>query len=204
MATELPRTPAGQATQMREGPGLTRTGPARTSHSAAPGSARVFSGRFARQLARGLNGRPGQLGPAALRWTVNIATWAGALLVLDSGIIHLRLWADGGYRGIAVIGPLFLVQGVTGILVAVVLGVFRRLWLMVAGAILMAATATGLLLSVHIGLFGYRESLAVPYAGMSLVAEAAGAVLLAGAAVLLAAGRPRRGVRTVRVWPPAG
>jgi len=44
----------------------------------------------------------------------------------------------------------------------------------------------------------------VPYAGMSLVEEAAGAVLLAGAAVLLAAGRPRSGARTVRVWPPAG
>jgi hypothetical protein len=123
----------------------------------------MFAGRFARQLARALNGRPAQLGPAALRWTVTIATWAGALLMLDSGIIHLRLWADGGYRGIAVIGPLFLVQGVAGILLAVVLGVFRRLWLMVAGA-----------------------------------------VLLAGAAVLLAAGRPRSGARTVRVWPPAG
>jgi hypothetical protein len=203
MATELPRAP-GQETQRREGPGLTRTGPGRTSHSAAPGSARMFAGRFARQLARALNGRPAQLGPAALRWTVTIATWAGALLMLDSGIIHLRLWADGGYRGIAVIGPLFLVQGVAGILLAVVLGVFRRLWLMVAGAVLMGATAAGLLLSVHVGLFGYRESLTVPYAGMSLVEEAAGAVLLAGAAVLLAAGRPRSGARTVRVWPPAG
>jgi hypothetical protein len=39
---------------------------------------------------------------------------------------------------------------------------------------------------------------------MSLVKEAAGAVLLAGAAVLLAAGRLGFGARTVRVWPPAG
>ncbi len=73
----------------------------------------------------------------------------------------------------------------------------------VAGAVLMAATAAGRLLSVHVGLFGFRESLAVPYAGMSLVEEAAGAVLLAGAAVLFVAGRPRSGARTVRVWPPA-
>jgi hypothetical protein len=39
---------------------------------------------------------------------------------------------------------------------------------------------------------------------MSLVAEAAGAVLLAGAAVLLAAGRLRSGARSVRVWPTGG
>ncbi len=188
---------------MREGPGLARTGPARSSYSAAPGFARISAGRFAHQLARALNGRPGQLRPAALRWTVNIVTWAGALLMLDSGIVHLRLWADSGYREIAVIGPLFLAQGVAGILLAVVLAVFRRRWLMVAGAVLMAATAAGLLLSVHVGLFGFRESLAVPYAGRSLVDEAAGAVLLAGAAVLLVAGRPRSGARTVRVWPPA-
>ena len=203
MATELPRSP-GQETQRSEGPGLTHTGRGRTSHSAAPGSAPVFAGRFERQLVRALNRRPAQLGPAALRWTVNIASWAGALLMLDSGIIHVRLWADGGYRGIAVIGPLFLVQGVAGILLAVVLGVFGRLWLMAAGAVLMAATAAGLLLSVNGGLFGYRESLAVPYAGVSLVEEAAGAVLLAAAAVLVAAGRPRSVARTVRVWPPAG
>jgi hypothetical protein len=188
---------------MREGPGLARTGPARSSHWAAPGSARVSAGRFARQRARALNGRPGQLGRAALGWRVNNVTWAGALLMLDSGIIHLRLWADSGYRDIAVIGPLFLAQGVAGILLAVVVGIFRRLWLMVAGAVLMAATAAGLLLSVYVGLFGFRESLAVPYAGMSLVEEAAGAVLLAGAAVLLVAGRPRSVAHTVRVWPPA-
>ena len=183
---------------MREGPGL-----ARSSRWAAPGSARVSAGRFARQRARALNWRPGQLGRAALGWTVNIVTWAGALLLLDSGIIHLRLWAGSGYWDIAVIGSLFLAQGVVGILLAVVVGILRRPWLMVAGAVLMAATAAGLLLSVYVGLFGFRESLAVPYAGMSLVEEAAGAVLLAGAAVLLVAGRPRSVAHTVRVWPPA-
>ncbi len=54
---------------------------------------------------------------------------------------------------------------VAGILLAVALGVFRRLWLIVAGAGLMAATAPGLLLSVYAGLFGFQESMAAPHAG---------------------------------------
>ena len=46
----------------------------------------------------------------------------------------------------------------------------------------------GLLLSAGIGLFGYRESLAVPYAGTSLVVEFAGtAVFVAAVAIVLAA-----------------
>jgi uncharacterized membrane protein len=53
-----------------------------------------------------------------------------------------------------------------------------------AGAVLLAATAVGLLLSAGIGLFGYRESLAVPYAGTSLAVEFTGAVVLMVAAVI--------------------
>jgi hypothetical protein len=45
------------------------------SQPAVPVSARVFAGRFARELARALNCRPVQLRPAALRWTVNVLTW---------------------------------------------------------------------------------------------------------------------------------
>jgi len=60
-----------------------------------------------------------------------------------------------------------------------------------AGAVMMAATAAGLLLSAGIGLFGYRESLAVPYAMSSLVVEFTGAAVLAAAATLVLAARPR-------------
>jgi len=56
--------------------------------------------------------------------------------------------------------------------------------LLAAGAVLLAATAVGLLLSAGIGLFGYRESLAVPYAGTSLAVEFTGAVVLMVAAVI--------------------
>jgi hypothetical protein len=127
--------------------------------------------------------------PSRQRWAVNILAIAGVVLLVWSGIIHLRLWADG-YRDISVIGPLFIIQGVGSIVIALALGIFRRLVLLVAGAVTLAATAVGLLLSVHIGLFGYRESLAVPYAQTSLVVEFGGAaVLLAATVVLLAARR---------------
>lgn len=48
-----------------------------------------------------------------------------------------------------------------------------------------ALTAAGAV-SVHTGLLGYRESLAVPYARSSLVVEFAGAAILVLAAVVVA------------------
>lgn len=144
--------------------------------------------RAAQLLAR----RPARMTSPRARWAVNALAIAGAALMVWSGVIHLQLWSDG-YRSISVIGPLFLIQGIGGIALAVVLAVFRRLVLTAAGAVLMAATAVGLLLSAGTGLFGFQESLAVPYAGSSLVVEFAGAAVLAAAsAILLAA---RRGAR---------
>lgn len=166
---------------------MTSTDRASVRHSARAGHATPSP----HQLLRALNWGPAQAGAPAARWTINVLTWAGAVLVLLSGVIHLRLWADG-YQGISVIGPLFLAQGIVGILLAVALGVFRRLGLILAGAAYCVATAAGLLLSVYVSLFGFKESLAVPYAVSSLVEEfVAGGVLLIAAAAVLAA-RPWR------------
>ena len=146
---------------------------------------------------------PGGLRSPAARWAVNVLALAGAVLIIVSGVIHLHLWAQG-YRSISVIGPLFLAQGIAGIVFAVALGVFRWLGLMLAGAGLLAGTAIGLLLSAQIGLFGFKDSLAAPYAGLSLVVEFAGAgLLLAGAGLILAARRSpaRGGRRTGRALP---
>jgi hypothetical protein len=151
--------------------------------SGGSGQPESFPSRAARFLVMG----PGGLASPLARWTVNFLALAGAVLLVWSGVIHIRLWSDG-YRDISVIGPLFIVQGVGSIVIAVVLVVFRRLMLLAAGAVALVATAAGLLLSVHIGLFGYRESLAVPYAGSSLVVEFTGAgILLVAAAIVLAA-----------------
>ena len=148
---------------------------------------------FPRRSARLLVRRPATLTSPVARWAVTLLALAGAALLAWSGVIHLQLWSDG-YRDISVIGPLFLIQGITSIVLAVALAAFRRLVLLAAGAVLAAATAVGLLLSAGIGLFGYQESLAVPYAETSLVVEFTGAaVLAAAAAIALAAPLLRRG-----------
>ena len=147
--------------------------------------------RAAHLLARG----PARMTSPIARWTANVLAVAGAALMVWSGVIHLELWSDG-YRSISVIGPLFLIQGIGGITLAGLTGVFRRVVFMAAGAVMMAATAAGLLLSAGIGLFGYQESLAVPYAMSSLVVEFAGAAVLAAAAAIVLAAR--RGPRPAR------
>ncbi len=137
-------------------------------------------------------------GPAALqsptaRWAVTVLAVLGAGLAVWSGVIHLQLWSQG-YRDISVIGPLFLVQGIASIALALALVVFRRVFLLAAAAALLASTGVGLLLSATVGLFGYQESLAISDAKTSLMVEFTGAALLAGAAAVLAAARPRAGL----------
>ena len=165
---------------------------ARTDHANSP----------VRQLLHVLNWRPAQIEPAAAKWTVNVLALAGAILVLLSGLIHLKLY--GSYKGISVIGPLFLAQGIVGILLAVALAVFRRLWLILGGAAFCVATAAGLLISVNFGLFGFQDSLAVPYATSSMVEEfIGGGVLVVTAAIVFLLGRKaQRRPGSERVWPP--
>jgi hypothetical protein len=144
--------------------------------------------RAARLLVRG----PARLKSPAARWAVNILALAGAVALVWSSVIHLQLWSDG-YRAISVIGPLFLIQGIAGIALALILVAFRSAVMLAAGAVLLAGTAVGLLLSAGISLFGYRESLAVPYAASSLTVEFAGTAVLAAAVTIVLAAhlRPR-------------
>jgi hypothetical protein len=127
---------------------------------------------------------PNALQSRTARWTVLALTAIGAAFLIWSAVIHLELWGDG-YSDISVIGPLFLAQGIGCIVLAVAIVAFRWLALLAAGAVAGAATAVGLLLTVHGGLFGYTESLSVPYATLSLAVEfTAGFVLLLATAVL--------------------
>jgi hypothetical protein len=135
--------------------------------------------------------RPDALQSRTARLTVLALTAIGAGFLVWSGVIHLELWGDG-YKDISVIGPLFLVQGIASILIAVVIVAFRWLALLVAGAVTGVATAVGLLLTVYVGLFGYTESLAVPYAVLSLAVEFTAAFVLLVGAVLLALAAPAR------------
>ena len=122
-------------------------------HPESPGG---LEGRTRRILALRAWG-PARLRSAAARWAVNVLALAGAALIIISAIIHRHLW-DQGYSGIAVMGPLFLAQGVISIPSVVVLGVFRRLGLLAAGAALMAGAVGLLLTSVQVGLFGLRTA----------------------------------------------
>jgi hypothetical protein len=135
--------------------------------------------------------RPGALESRIARWTVLALAGTGAGFLVWSGVIHLELWSDG-YKDISVIGPLFLVQGIATIVIAVAMVAFRWLALLAVGAATGVATAVGLLLSVNFGLFGYTESLSVPYAVLSLAVEFTAAFVLLVAACVLALAAPVR------------
>ena len=135
--------------------------------------------------------RPGALESRAARLAVLVLAVTGAGFLVWSGVIHLMLWSDG-YKDISVIGPLFLVQGIASIVLAVAIVAFRWLALIVAGAVAGVATAVGLLLTASVGLFGYVESLSVPYAVLSLAVEFTAAFVLLVAACMLALSAPAR------------
>jgi hypothetical protein len=126
----------------------------------------------------------GPSGSTAVRLVTTLMLVVGAALAATSGVIHLHLW-DDGYRTIPTIGPLFLFQGIVGVVLGVVLAASRRLLAALATAGFMVATIGGFLLSVHVGLFGFSDTLAAPWAGFSLAVEVAGSVVLIGGCVLL-------------------
>jgi hypothetical protein len=129
-----------------------------------------------------------------------VALTGGAALVAASGLIHLYLWADG-YRHVATIGPLFLMQAITGCVLAVALVAYPRVVAAGLGTVYLLASIAALILSATRGFLGFRDTLDAPWAGTSLVVEATGAVLLVVAGMLLlgprslALGGMRRGTR---------
>jgi hypothetical protein len=135
--------------------------------------------------------RAGALQSRIARAAVLALAGIGAGFLVWSAVIHLELWADG-YKDISVIGPLFLVQAIACIILAVAIVAFRRLALIAAGAVAGVATAVGLLLTASVGLFGYVESLSVPYAELSLAVEFTAAFVLLVAAFVLALAEPAR------------
>jgi hypothetical protein len=137
--------------------------------------------------------RPSALQSRIARWTVLALTGTGAGFLVWSAVIHLMLWSDG-YKDISVIGPLFIIQGIACIVLAVAIVAFRWLALIAAGAVAGVATAVGLLLTASVGLFGYVESLTVPYAVLSLAVEFTAAFVLLVAACVLALAAPVRAV----------
>jgi hypothetical protein len=135
---------------------------------------------------------PRDLASLLSKVTVTVLIAVGAVLLAGSGVIHLYLWGKQfGYRDIPTIGPLFLIQGIATIIIALLVIVTRRVALILVGAGTFVASVVALVLAIEVGLFGFRDSWAVPYAWTSFYEEIAGAVvLLVAAGALLYPARP--------------
>jgi hypothetical protein len=119
-----------------------------------------------------------------------VAFVIGALLVLWSSYIHFHLWDEtDGYRHISVIGPLFLLQAIGGLVVAILIVAVRRVWAALAGMGFAVSTLVGFLLSVGLsqGLFNFKESWSAPFADQAFAIEIAitAVLLIAGALCLV-------------------
>lgn len=107
---------------------------------------------------------------------------AGAAMLAWMAWIHLHLWSSG-YRHLHNVGPLFLVNFLAGVVVALAVVAVPVRWLpavSLLGALLAGGTLAALALSVNHGLFGWKDYLHGPFVELSIGVEAAaGAVLLA-------------------------
>jgi hypothetical protein len=150
---------------------------------------RTTSGRR-QSLLRTLFNRPAMISSPPARITVTVLILAGAVLTVLSGLVHLKLWGgDTGYHTIPTIGPLFLVQAISGVAIGLAMAVSRRLLLVLAGIGLLVGTALGLYITIQYGLFNFQENWGAPYAKSSFIEEIVGAVVLLAAAIPLAVAR---------------
>ncbi|WP_438387554.1 hypothetical protein [Actinopolyspora saharensis] len=104
--------------------------------------------------------------------------------LLMSAVVHFELWAQG-VSEVAVIGPLFLLNAVAGLVLALVLLGWKH-WLPAAGAIGFGVlTLIAFVLAVTVGLFGSHEvATGVP----QLLAGVAEVVVVLGAVPLVVLG----------------
>lgn len=132
-------------------------------------------------------------GPGWSRRPLDVATTAsfvvGGGLLIWSAFIHFHLWGEpGGYRSIATIGPLFLLQSIAGLVIGLGVIAVRRLWAAVIGVGFVLSTLAGFLISVTHGLFGFKETWLAPFAQQAFGIEVAAVVVLTAAALLCLAG----------------
>ena len=146
------------------------------------------------------------IGPGRSRRPVDLGATAafalGGALLIWSAFIHLHLWSEtDGYRSIPTIGPLFLLQSITALVIGIGVVAIRRLWAAVVGMGFALTTIAGFLLSVAVGLFGFKDSWLAPYAKQAFTIEIlAVVVLMAAAALCLVGSVPRARAGTT----PAG
>lgn len=115
--------------------------------------------------------------------------WFGAAGVFVSALVHLVLWFQG-YRDIDVVGPLFLLNAVGGVVLAVAILVWRH-WLPLLGGIGFGLlTLTAYLLSATVGFFGVLSPF--EFAGTTeIIAAMADIVAVVGSGMALRRERAR-------------
>lgn len=117
-------------------------------------------------------GTAGRTGRTA--WGLRVAL---AAVVAVSAVAHLQLWAQG-MRDVAVVGPLFLLQGVAGLVIAVLAVTWRGPWPLLGGLGFGAASLLAFTVATTpLGLFGVHSRWSGGPEWVSAVTEAA-AVLL--------------------------
>jgi hypothetical protein len=132
-------------------------------------------------------------GPGRSRRPVDLAATAafavGGVLLIWSASIHFHLWDEAdGYRSIPTVGPLFLVQSITGLVIGIGVLALRRVWAAVVGFGFALTTIAGFLLSVARGLFGFKDSWLAPFAKQAFTIELLAAAVLIIAAALCVVG----------------
>jgi hypothetical protein len=120
-----------------------------------------------------------------------ILAWIGAAALVVSGLVHLHLW-DIAYRHVDTLGPLFLVQGIVALVLAVVLVAWTRPVVALAGLVFAAGTIAGYVKALNGGIFGFTLPVVTGWANLALTAEIVALVALGSASWLMLARRPMR------------
>lgn len=99
-----------------------------------------------------------------------------AALLVTSGLIHLHL-GQTAYRHVKTLGPLFIVQFASCLVVAVALLVLRHVLVAVAAVLLAAGTIIGFVLARTVGIFNFKLPYSTTLANQVLGVEIAAVVV---------------------------
>jgi hypothetical protein len=99
-----------------------------------------------------------------------------AALMVTSGAIHLHL-QQTAYQHVKTIGPLFVVQFISCLVVAVALLITRHVLVALAGVALMVGTIIGFILARTVGIFNFKLPYSTTLANQVLVVEIAAVVV---------------------------
>jgi hypothetical protein len=99
-----------------------------------------------------------------------------AALMITSGAIHLHL-QQTAYQQVKTIGPLFVVQFISCLVIAAALLVTRHILVAFAGVGLMAGTILGFILARTVGIFNFKLPYSTTLAKQVLVVEIAAVVI---------------------------